>query len=194
MTTRAPRHSSGFTLLELLVTLTILAMVLLVLSSIFIATNRTHRKVNRNANLQASTRQTLSLMTTEIREAGADPAVPPIGLVGILTADSTTLRVRADLNADGAITTTEPSEDVTYSYVAGSKTVQRNPGTGASDLLKNVTAIRFTYFDGTNTPLTTLPLSAADRLAVHSIGVTITCLDRDSQTLTLDNRIFLRNQ
>jgi len=194
MMNRSHRHSSGFTLLELLVTLTILAMVLLVLSSIFVATNRTHRKVNRNANLQASSRQTLSLMSTEIREAGADPSIPAIGLVGIVTADSTTLRVRADLNADGAITTTEPSEDVTYSYVAGTKTIQRNPGAGAADLLKNVTSIRFTYFDATNTPLTSLPLSAADRLAVHSIGVAITCLDRDSQTLNLSSRITLRNQ
>src|SRR5205085_3748369 len=147
MMTRARRHPSGFTLLELLVTLTVLGMVLLVLSTIFVATNRTHRRVNRNANLQASARQTLSLMSTELREAGADPSVPAIGLVGIVSADSASLRVRADLNGDGAIQTTEPSEDVTYTYVAGSKTLQRNPGAGAADLLKNVTAMRFTYFD-----------------------------------------------
>jgi type IV pilus assembly protein PilW len=194
MMKRSPRHPAGFTLLELLVTLTILAMVLLVLSTIFIATNRTHRKVNRNANLQASARQALSLLSTEVREAGADPTVPPTGIVGIVSADSVSLRVRADLNADGAITTTEPSEDVTYTYVPGTKTLQRNPGTGASDLLKNVTAMTFTYFDVNNAPLTSLPLSASDRLAVHSIGVSITCLDRDSQTLNLSSRISLRNQ
>ena len=42
-------------------------------------------------------------MEIELRQAGADPSTPPVGVVGIVSADSVSIRVRADLNGDGVL-------------------------------------------------------------------------------------------
>jgi hypothetical protein len=147
----------------------------------------------RRAEVQADCRQTVSLISTELRQAGADPSNPPVGVIGLVSADSNSIRIRADLNANGVIEFAEPSEDVTYTYDSGAGTVSRNPGTGAAVLLSNVTDMRFTYFDSANQPVTPLPLNAADAGRVRSVGLTITSVDRDSQPLTLTSRITLRN-
>jgi type IV pilus assembly protein PilW len=193
-TPRAPgRNSAGFTLVELLVSLTIFAVVTGVLTTVLVSANRTHRQTTHRAEIQAASRQALSLLTAELAQAGADPRIPPVGIPGIVAADSASLRVRADLNADGTIQTTEPSEDITYTYNAGAGTLLRNPGSGAAVVLQNVTGMRFTYFDAADQPLSTLPLSATDRALVRSIGITLTSSDRDSHPFTHNTRITLRN-
>lgn len=187
-------REKGLTLIEVLVTLGLISVVVLIITTILINSGKAHRRTMGQAEIQAASRQTLSLLTTEIRQAGADPRNPPIGLQGVVTADATTLRVRADLNADGAIQTTEPSEDVTYAYDAGTQTLTRDPGSGAATLLTDVTNFQITYFNATDQPLTTLPLSATDRSLVHSVGLTLTAQGRDTPPFTLSTRITLRNQ
>lgn len=190
----ARRPVAGFSLVEVLVALVIFGVIVGVLSGVLISSNRTHSKTATRAEVQASTRQALSLLTTELRQAGADPGIPPAGIVGLISADSQTVRVRADLNGDGAIQTAEPSEDVTYSYDAGAQVLRRDPGAGAATALRNVTSLRFSYFDAANQPLASLPLNATDRALVRSIGVTVTCQDREALPFTLSTRITLRNQ
>lgn len=191
---RRTRPEPGFSLVEVLVTLTILAVVAGVLSTVLLASNRTHIKSTRRAQIQGASRQAMSLLTSEIRNAGADPRIPAAGILGVVAADTHAVRVRADMNADGAISTTEPSEDITYTYDAANDRLTRNPGSGAVSALENVTDLRFTYFDLSNAPLVTMPLSATDRALVHSIGITLTTEDRDSSPFTLTTRVTLRNQ
>jgi hypothetical protein len=136
----------------------------------------------------------VALMTTEIRQAGADPSSPPVGIVGIVLADSHRVRVRADLNGDGAIQTTEPSEDVVYAWDDTLGVITRDPGTGPTALMANVTDMRLTYFDSASQPITPLPLSATNAARVSAIGLTITSEDRDSHPMTLTTRITLRNR
>lgn len=184
----------GMTLVEMLVTASILGMVLLLVTGILINTSRVESRTMRRAEVQASSRQALSLMTTELRQAGADPRTPPAGIVAIVTADSHLVRVRADLNADGSIQTTEPSEDVTYRWNDSTRVVTRDPGSGPATILANVTSMRLTYFDSANQPLGPLPLSAANAAKVVALGLTLTAEDRDSSPLALDTRITLRNR
>lgn len=188
------RRTGGFSLVELMVALTILLSVVGVLSAVLMQTNRTHRKTTKRAEIQASSRQALALMTAEILQAGADPRIPPVGLVGIVSADTNMVRIRADLNADGATQTTEPSEDVTYTFNPVTHVLTRNPGSGAVTALQDVVDLRFTYFDANGAPLTALPLSSTDRALVRSIGVTMTCDDEDSNPYSHSTRITLRNQ
>ena len=183
----------GMTLMELMIVISILATVMLIVTSVLLSTTRVQARTVRRAAVQADSRQTLSLMANELRQAGADPSIPPIGVVGVQAADSVTIHVRADLNGDGVIETAEPSEDVTYHYDATQKALTRDPGTGAAVVLDHVTGMTLSYFDDANLPVTPLPLSATDCARVHSIGLTITCEDRDSQPLSLTTRITLRN-
>lgn len=184
---------TGMTLVELMVVIGILGTILVAVTSILLSTNRQQSQTVRRAEIQGDSRQALELMTSEIRQAGMDPSNPPAGITGIVAADSTVLHVRADLNGNGVIQTTEPSEDVTYNYDPVQRVVTRDPGSGPATVLSNVTNMRLTYFDNTNLPVTPLPLSATDAARVHSVGLTITCQNRDSQPLTLSTRITLRN-
>jgi type IV pilus assembly protein PilW len=184
----------GMTLVELMVTVGILSMVVVALSTIVLSSNRMQSRTTRRAGMQADARQTLSIMTTELRQAGADPSNPPVGIVGVVLADSTRIRVRADLDGNGLISTTEPSEDVSYSYVDSSDTIRRDPGTGPVNLLAHVTAMRLTYFNAAGAVLTPLPLSAANAGLVKSVQLTLTAEDQDSRPLTLTSRVYLRNR
>jgi type IV pilus assembly protein PilW len=187
------RTQSGMTMVELLVTLAVLALVTLIVTGILFGTGRMHTRTARRAEVQMSSREGLSLMTTELRQAGADPANPPIGLTGLVTASATQIRIRADLNADGTLQTTEPSEDVTYNYDSGTKSITRNPGAGAVTLIPNVTSCSFTYYNAAGAAITPLPLSAANAALVRAVGVSVTSQDRDSRAITLNTRIALRN-
>jgi prepilin-type N-terminal cleavage/methylation domain-containing protein len=186
--------SRGMTLVELLVTTTILGIVIVIATGILLSSSRLEGRTVRRAEIQSSTRQALALLTTELRQAGADPGNPPAGVVGIVSADSVGVRVRADLNGDGTLQTTEPSEDVTYRYNDTTGVVTRDPGSGPSPILTNVTSMRLTYFDSANQPLGPLPLSAANAARVASIGLRVTSENRDTAPMTLDTRITLRNR
>jgi len=188
-----PHRQAGFTLVELLVTIGVFALVITVTSTILMTSRRIHSTTTHRVDLQAAGRQTMAMMTAEIRNAGADPSEPPAGITALVTADSATIHIRSDLNGNGTIQTTEPSEDVTYQYNAGPGTITRNPGSGAVIILDKVTSMRFTYFDANGNPLTALPLSASDAALVRSVGLTMTCTEGDAQPLTLTNRISLRN-
>lgn len=184
----------GMTLMELLVTTAILGVVLLVVTGIMVSSSRVESRTVRRAEVQASSRQALALMTTELRQAGADPSDPPAGITAVVSADSHLVRVRADLNGDGAIQTAEPSEDVTYRFVDTTGVVTRDPGTGPATVLVNVRDLQFTYFDSANQPITPLPLSTANAARVAAIGLTVTTENRDSAPMTLTTRITLRNR
>jgi type II secretory pathway pseudopilin PulG len=181
------------TLVELLIAVGILGIVILTTTTILLSSSRVESRTARRATVQSGARQAISLMETELRQAGADPSIPPVGIVGIVSGNAHAVRVRADLNGDGVIQTTEPSEDVTYAFNDTTHVVTRDPGSGAALILANVTAMDLTYFDDANQPLTALPLSAADAARVHAIALTLTSEDRDSQPLTLTTRITLRN-
>jgi prepilin-type N-terminal cleavage/methylation domain-containing protein len=184
---------AGMTLVELLVATTILALLCVVLTGVFLSTSRLHTRTTQRAEVQMGTRQGLSLMLNELRQAGADPADVPIGLAGVVTARADLIRVRADLNGDGVLQTAEPSEDVTYSYDSTANTLSRNPGSGAVVLIPDVTAMGLTYFDDANQPIGPLPLSAANAARVRAVGLSLTAERRNSRPITLSTRIALRN-
>lgn len=182
------------TLVELMITTGVLGIVLLVVTGILLSTSRLESRTVRRASVQASSRQALALMTTEIRQAGADPSTPPAGVLGIVSADSHRVRVRADLNGDGAIQTAEPSEDVTYAYNDTLGIVTRDPGAGPSAIVADVTDLRLSYFDAAGQPITALPLSATDAARVKAIGLSLSSENRDTHPITLTTRITLRNR
>ncbi|HUK63174.1 MAG TPA: prepilin-type N-terminal cleavage/methylation domain-containing protein [Dongiaceae bacterium] len=190
----AALRQRGMTLIEVLVATAILTGVIAMVMTILISTTHLHSKTMRRVEAQGDARQALSLLSMEVRQAGADPSNPPVGVTAVVQADSVTLRVRSDLNGNGVIDTAEPSEDVTYHYDPGSRTLTRNPGAGAATLLTGVSNLRFSFFDAAGNPLLAMPLSAADAALVHSVGVTFATVGRDSVTLNLSTTITLRNQ
>ena len=194
-TSGRPLHSSsGKTLVELLVTTTILGIVLMTVSTIMLSSSRVQSRTVRRAEIQSSSRQALSLMATELRQAGADPSNLPAGVIGIVAGEADMVHLRADLNGDGVIQTAEPSEDVTYRYDNIAHVVTRDSGPGPAAILLHVTGMQLSYYDAANQALVTLPLSTSDAARVKTVGLTITSEYRDSKPITLTTRITLRNR
>jgi type IV pilus assembly protein PilW len=181
-------------LVESMVTVAILGIVILAVTSVLLSSSRVESRTMHRAEVQSSSRQAVALMSTELRQAGADPASPPLGIAGIVEATANLIRVRADLNGDRAIQTTEPSEDVTYRYNDTTNVVTRDPGSGPETIVANVTAMQLTYFDAANQQLGPLPLSVTNAARVNAIELTITSENQDSRAITLTTRITLRNR
>ncbi|HAF13171.1 MAG TPA: hypothetical protein DCK93_16400 [Blastocatellia bacterium] len=106
---------AGFTLLELLIAMTITLVLLGVASGILASSFRIRTRENQKTEALADAQRGLNLITREVANSG-------YGLTdnGIVSADSglTSIRVRANLNAsDGEITSslaTDKDEDVKY--------------------------------------------------------------------------------
>lgn len=71
----------GFTLPELLVTMSLLAIVLAVFGQMLITTSNTSNRVREQATLQAEARASLDRLTTDLRQATTTTAVSPVGSV-----------------------------------------------------------------------------------------------------------------
>jgi Tfp pilus assembly protein PilW len=163
---------------------------MIVINNVFFSTNRLYGNTTLRAGQQMNTRAAMSLMVTELRTAGCDPNQN--GVAGVVNATATSVNVQADFDGDGAISTAEPSETVTYSFDAGLGAVVRDPGTGPQVVITNVTACAFTYFDVDNNVIAQ-PISAADLDLIRSIGITITTTTDAGGVQVTDTRVGLRN-
>ncbi|MCH7549725.1 MAG: hypothetical protein IH969_09370, partial [Candidatus Krumholzibacteriota bacterium] len=131
-------------------------------------------------------------MVEEIRRAGADPLLT--GLAGLVTADSHTVHIRAELNDIAGIQTAEPSEDVTYTYDPAQEIIFRDNGTGPLALINNVSEFHLRYFDGLNQEIVAVPLTPALASSVQSISITITTESHLGGEVSATTRVGLRNQ
>ena len=67
-----PRHHTGFSLVELMIAMTLGLIVLLAVGSIFIGSRQTYRVQEDNARLQEAGRYALEVLGRSIRQAGAN--------------------------------------------------------------------------------------------------------------------------
>ena len=189
-----PRDPRGFTLIELMVTIGILAIVLAVLTTVLFSSTRQSGpdgEARRRAGRHASGHVAHDDRAAPGRRG---PEHPARRCARDRLGDSVNVRVRSDLNGDGVIQTAEPSEDVTYSYVDSIGVLTRNPGTGAARVISNVTDMRLTYYASDGSAITALPLSATDAARVTSIQVALTVAEDGARPLTITNRVNLRNR
>lgn len=68
----APRYQTGFTLVELMIAITLGLIVLLAIGSIYIGSRQTYRVQEDNARLQEAGRYALDVIGRSLRQAGAD--------------------------------------------------------------------------------------------------------------------------
>ena len=188
---RSDHGNEGFTLVELMMTLLIFGVVMGVIGNVFFTTQGLYGRTSQRASQQQGVRAGLTVMVEELRRAGADPMLT--GLVGLVTCDSGTVHIRAELNDIAGIQTVEPSEDVTYSWDPALETVFRDNGTGPLPLIVNVSEFELQYFDVANQPLVPLPLTPALAGAVKSIAIIITTETNMGGEVSSQTRVGLRN-
>jgi len=114
---RRGRKEGGFTLVEMLVSLTLLSMVFGGIAALMIQNSQINRTEQMSAEVQSNARNCLSMIVQVLRTAGWDPKNAGFAAVGLdpsPTNSTNYIEVFADLNEDGD--TNDANEDVTIRW------------------------------------------------------------------------------
>jgi prepilin-type N-terminal cleavage/methylation domain-containing protein len=187
---RRPDHQ-GMTIVELMVAITIFAVITAVVISFLTSSRRTYDDTSDRAAYQQSLRAVLSLLAREIRSAGCDPL--EAGVDRFALADEDAMRCTADLTGDGDTLDLSPDEDVSYAFQEGDGTLLRTTAGGALTILRDVADVSFVYFDEDGNALGPLPLSAANRREVRYVQIAIQGATGDGEPITYATRVLVRN-
>ncbi len=107
----------GFTLAEVLVSLTLLSMVLGGIAALMVQNSQINRAEQMSAEVQSNARNCLTMIVQVLRTAGWDPKNAGFAAVGLdpsPTNSTNYIEVFADLNEDGD--TNDANEDVTIRW------------------------------------------------------------------------------
>jgi type IV pilus assembly protein PilW len=163
---------AGFSMIELLIVIAILAILFTFMYKGFERLNRYYTAENVKASTQQSARIGVEMMVQDIRRAGLNP----LGTAGagIVAASPASFRFTADANFDGDVA--DPSEDITYGLnldgTCGTCLQQAND-LGTETLLGDVNTLAFAYLDDTGTAIPAADL-ATRRADIRTVGITLT--------------------
>ena len=182
-------QESGFTLIELMVTMLISMFLIAAISTAYISQQRSKTGQDQVVEMQRNARAALEVISADIRMAGFDPR--GTAGAGIVTAASGSLQMTKDVNENGKLVDAagayDPNELIAYRVAgdadedgivdAGVASLGRRTGTagGFQPVAENIQAIEFLYLLGDD--LT--PTLAPDPNELEDIrAITITVLAR----------------
>lgn len=166
-------RASGFTLMELLVSMSIGMVVLAALAKTFTVQSRQNTAEEQVAQMQGNARAALDLMVREIQMAKYNPAGTAFSSAYGVTYSASQLEVKADMNGDGTISTTSGSvEDIIYARDAANNYITRKLGSaGTAEIVAdNITAFTFAYYDANGSAVT----SSANSGNIRKVTINIT--------------------
>ena len=137
----------GITMVEVLLAITLGAVAMAVLFSIFLSGQGVYVQTRAETGANGDARAVLGLMGNEIRSAGSDAAEFGIPGGGFVLASTDTLHLMSDLNGDRTISVTEPPEDVLYAYDSGQGTLTRDTGSGPVVVLDQIDSMTMNYLE-----------------------------------------------
>ena len=160
------RNFTGFTLVELMVSMSIGLAILAAVTTTFMSQTRIYNSQEQINEMQQNARGVLDILSRELKMAGYKPNGG--GFNGV-TYSTTQLMVQADLNSDGAISTSSTTnEQITYAYDSANQRITRAVGTGGVQVLaEHITAFTFNYLDSAGAATT---VSAN----IRQVSITIT--------------------
>jgi len=164
-------RESGFTLVELLIAMTIGLIILTALSSTFLMQRKIYDVQEQIVEMVQTARAAMDMMTREIRMAGYDPTGAG-GFDGI-TYNSSQLQILADLDENGS--TTDSNENITYKYYNNSEypyQIKRKTGDGYfQPFAENIESFTFDYLEADGV---TEVITSDDNNKIRQINITIT--------------------
>jgi type IV pilus assembly protein PilW len=140
------REINGFTLVELLISMSIAMVILAAVTTTFMSQSRIYNAQEQINEMQQNSRGALDIISRELKMAGYKPSGG--GFNGI-TYSTTQLMVQADLDSNGAISTSSTAnEQITYAYDSANQRITRAVGAGGAQVLaEHITAFTFSYLD-----------------------------------------------
>jgi prepilin-type N-terminal cleavage/methylation domain-containing protein len=221
MTRRGPARQAGFTIVEVLVALSIFLLILMGIMQVFEPSNTAYQSSQRKLNVQQNGRVAMDVMVRQIRMTGyfpenIDTTTANDQLNSVEVATNAALAVAGDLDGSGLTNTFLFCLDS-----AGLRRVQGPRGAGGSYtcgngavLAEGVTNLAFAYYDANNDPVPSPPtapyqldgqavgaapsfVSTTQRAAVRRVVITLTAREsvpnQPPQTYTLTSDVRLRN-
>ena len=140
------RNLKAFTLVELMVSMGIGMVILAAVTTTFMSQTRIYNAQEQINEMQQNARGALDILSRELKMAGYKPNGG--GFNGV-TYSTTQLRVQADLNSDGAISTSSTAnEQITYAFDNANQQITRAVGSGSAQILaEHISAFTFNYLD-----------------------------------------------
>jgi type IV pilus assembly protein PilW len=174
----AENRAEGFTLVELLIAMTLGLIVLTSLASAFVSQHKAFDVQEQVAEMVQGARAAMDMINSELKMAGYDPT--DVGIVGV-PYSATQLEIRGDLNSDGETDGTasndDTNEEIIYTYDSANKQIDRNTGGGAQPFAENIQSFTFTYWkdkdDDGDGQIDEVVL-ASDEADIRQIDITIT--------------------
>lgn len=172
MTLKQRKTQQGFSILELLIAITVTLIVMSAATTLLATSLRTRTRENKRSEALTDAQRALSMMSREIGNSGYG-----LNGNGIAAGDSGTasIRVRADLNNNLilAVADLEADEDVRYVFQSNNRTIVRysplpaaNPTTTV--MAYDVTFMQLSYFDANGVAITdSSQYSNAERVRVE---------------------------
>ena len=185
--------NSGFTLIEVMVAMTIMSVVMVMVISVTTSLNRSNTTQNVAAGVQQVTRAGVDIMTRNIRMAGLNPL--NINPIGIVQATSDSIRFQYDTNGSGTIATNainDANEDMGYLLNGNKQLIRQLNGKASSNrsLVDNVSDLTFRYLDADNA-------QTSDLSAIRTIEISLTVEEpagrEQSLSRTYSTRVICRN-
>ncbi|MEA3416823.1 MAG: prepilin-type N-terminal cleavage/methylation domain-containing protein [Thermodesulfobacteriota bacterium] len=155
---------SGFTLVELLIAMTIGLIILTALSSTFLMQRKIYDVQEQIVEMVQTARAAMDMMSREIRMAGYNPAGATFD--GI-TYNAGQLQIRSDLDGDKNIT---GQENIIYIYDGTDFQIDRNIGSGDQPFAENIQSFTFDYLEADGVTKVT---TTADNNKIRQIKITI---------------------
>ena len=183
------KKEAGFSLLELLIAMTVTLAVMVAASTLLASSLRTRSRENSRSDALAAAQRALSIMSREISNSG-------YGLTdnGIVVADSAadSIRVRANLNNDADVD--DVDEDIRFILqTANSEIVRYDDSTASSArsvLATNISSLTIKYL---NTAGTEVGIASAERVSIEVLVNLPAGPEEPAGTVRLLSQVALRN-
>ena len=153
-------------MVELMVSMGIGMVILAAVTTTFMSQTRIYNAQEQINEMQQNVRGALDILSRELKMAGYKPNGG--GFNGV-TYSTTQLMVQADLNSDGAISTSSTAnEQITYAFDSANQQITRAVGSGSAQVLaEHIAAFTFNYLDSAGAATT---VSAN----IRQVSITIT--------------------
>lgn len=191
------KKEKGFSLIELMIAMTVTLAVLGITMSLFSGALGTRSRESRRADALTSARAAINVISREIANSGYG-----LSSNGIVIADSNDKRIRVRANLVNTDSTTNGiGEDVTYYYDSTNQSIVRydpNDTPKTSVVVNRISELKFSYFDysGSNSTPTE---SGTPTNATGRVRITVTVRLEDvqgqpkNQSVAFTSDVTIRN-
>ena len=192
---KTARGQAGFTLAELLVTASVMAIILGGLLSLLMSGSQTWMAGANRSEAQQSTRLVLQRLAEEVRTAGWDPrattlfasiqALPP-GQTGFIISNDWSANGTIETNITTVVNGVNRGEQITYDYVGTTLRRRESQVDGAAvPVTDAITDIQFTYRDADDVVVAS-PHLAANAANIRTVEIAVTTTpDRQASATSL---------